>query len=295
MNHSPVYSSKDITKLYIGINRMADETKNLVELAKQGNSYALEKLILKIQNRIFRFALKMMQHRSDAEDTSQEILIKIITKLDSFRGESSFETWALTISANHIKNRLSRRAKKQMTFKDCENEIIKQIPDNSTQNFKAEEDLVVEEMRIACMQSLLQCLDTDHRLAYILGSTLELNSLEGAAVLEISPPAFRKRLSRARTRLRDFLSKNCDLFNKNNPCNCAVQSISAIKKGAINPEALNFAGKPISTSPAKNIKASLQELDELARATAIMKINQDFQAPETFIQGIQELIETRTI
>jgi RNA polymerase sigma factor (sigma-70 family) len=275
---------------------MTIDTDEMVKLARDGSREALENLIKGIQDRIYRLALKMMQHPIDAEDAAQEILIKIITNLDGFRGESSFNTWALTISANHLKNRIKSKAKMRWTFKDCEDAVLREKPDIESLNyFKGEQDLVVEEMRIACMQSLLQCLDADLRLAYILGSAMELSGAEGAAVLGISEPAFRKRLSRARTGLRDFLTKNCDLFNKENPCNCKSQAVSAINRGKIDPDNFKFVGKPVSKACKKNVEAHLATLDTLSREVALMRINQDYKAPEIFIQGIQELIENRTL
>jgi DNA-directed RNA polymerase specialized sigma24 family protein len=61
-----------------------------VERAKNGDKRALEDVIRGIQDLIYGLAIRMLWHPSDAEDATQEILIKIITHLDGFRGESSF-------------------------------------------------------------------------------------------------------------------------------------------------------------------------------------------------------------
>lgn len=270
---------------------MNTKTNELAAQAKEGNRKALEALVKSIQNRIYRFSLKMVYQPQDAEDATQEILIRIITKLDSFRQESSFSTWAMTIAANHLKNRKQNRKENWFTFKRCEDSVLKELPDPSTlTHCKAEQHLIVEEMRIRCMQGLLQCLDTDHRIAYIIGSTMELSSPEGAAILNISPSAFRKRLSRARESIRTFLTNNCDLFDAMNPCNCKSQATKAIRRGDIQPEKLQFAGHAVSKPPIADIKKALVNLDTVTREVELMRLNQEFKPPGTFPEIVKQML-----
>ncbi len=270
---------------------MLNDTNILVSHAKEGDRNALESLVKLVQDRIYRLALKMLYRPQDAEDAAQEILIRIITKLDSFREESSFSTWALTIAVNHLKNKKQNQKDNWFTFKRCEAAILKEIPDESTRtHFKAEQNLVVEELRISCMQALLQCLDKEHRLAYILGSTMGLSGPEGSFIMEISPAAFRKRLSRARESLRNFLTENCGLFDADNKCNCSAQAMSAVNKGYIKPDRLGFAGQPCSENFVSDVETKLAALDTISREIALMRINQNFQAPEAFLQGIGQML-----
>lgn len=269
---------------------MDSDIDKLVSLAKEGDRDALETLVKSIQDRIYKLALKMLYQPPDAEDATQEILIKVITKLGSFRRESAFATWAFTIAVNHLKNRQQNQKEKWFTFKRCEKLILKKIPDQSSIGLKAEQALVVEEMRIICMQGLLQCLDRDHRLAYILGVTMDLSGPEGAAILEITPSAFRKRLSRARESLRNFFNKNCDLFDHKNPCNCTSQAILAVNKGNIEPKRLWFTRQPVSVPLIPDVQTHLARLDRSAREVVLMRMNQDYKAPETFLQEIKQIL-----
>ena len=81
---------------------MGSDLERLVEAAKEGDKKALETLILKIQDKIYGLALRMLYNPSDAEDASQEILLKIITHLGTFRGESAFTTWMYRVAVNHL-------------------------------------------------------------------------------------------------------------------------------------------------------------------------------------------------
>ena len=81
---------------------MGSDLEWLVEAAKEGDRKALEDLISKIQNKIYGLALRMLYNPSDAEDAAQEILLKIITRLSTFRGESAFTTWMYRVAINHL-------------------------------------------------------------------------------------------------------------------------------------------------------------------------------------------------
>lgn len=81
-----------------------DDTSDaaLVERAKIGDRAALEKLVLRHQAWINNIAVRMVFQPQDAEEVTQEVLIKVITKLSTFKGESMFRTWLYRIAANHV-------------------------------------------------------------------------------------------------------------------------------------------------------------------------------------------------
>ena len=74
----------------------------LVEQAREGDEEALEAVVRALQDRIYNLALRMLWHPSDAEDATQEILVKVITRLRQFRHESAFTTWVYQIAKNHL-------------------------------------------------------------------------------------------------------------------------------------------------------------------------------------------------
>src|SRR5215470_7149331 len=91
----------------------------LVEKAKGGNRAALEKLVLRHQAWIYNIAVRMVFQPADAEEVTQEVLVKAITKLSTFKGESKFRTWLYRIAANHVLNMKRRSAEtKTLTFTD---------------------------------------------------------------------------------------------------------------------------------------------------------------------------------
>src|ERR1700752_252513 len=76
----------------------------LVEKAGNGDRAALEKLVLRHQAWVYNIAVRMVFHPQDAEEVTQEVLIKAVTHLGTFHGQSKFRTWLYRITANHVLN-----------------------------------------------------------------------------------------------------------------------------------------------------------------------------------------------
>src|SRR5258708_11056282 len=85
-------------------NSSDHEDQSLVLRARSGDRQALEDLVQRHQAWIYNIAVRMLHQPQDAEDATQEILIKVLTRLSSFEGRSSFRTWLYRIVVNHVLN-----------------------------------------------------------------------------------------------------------------------------------------------------------------------------------------------
>ena len=267
----------------------------LVQQAKEGDKDALEELVRRIQDRIYGLAIRMLYHPADAEDATQEILIKIITHLDGFRGESGFKTWSYRIASNHLLTTRRRRAEHwNFTFDKCERRIEKGLSYRGHQSFNEVEDgLFLEEMKIACMQALLLCLSREVRMVFILGVVFETTGIEGGEILDITPESFRQRLSRGRKQISDFLTTKCSLVNPKNPCHCEkILSFDIEEARVIDPENLLFADHSCHAKKTGQAITQLEELDELARVTALFRSQPDYAAPEAFSEIVKKLMDS---
>lgn len=276
-------------------SRVAESTlESLVEQVKAGDKDALEALIQRIQDHVYGLAIRMLWHPADAEDATQEILVKIVTHLGSFRQESTFTTWVYRIASNHLLTTHKRRVeRREMTFEQYEQQIDRGLSGVALKSpLEAEQSLLVEEIRIRCMQGMLLCLDRNLRIAYILGEIFEVISDQGGHILNITATAFRKRLSRARTRIRNFMRKKCSLVNPANPCHCAQQLTHAIETGSIDNHKLLFAEHPRHDRNDIGILNRLQEMDELRRVAVLFRSHPDYAAPEDFVEGVKELMNS---
>lgn len=273
---------------------MESTLEDLVQQAKEGSREALESLVRGIQDRIYGLALRMLGYPDDAEDAAQEILIKVVTHLDSFRQESKFTTWVYRIAANHLLTTRERLAENQaVSFEEYEAfleiDIASEWPKSVSE---AERSLIVKEVKLSCTHGMLLCLDRPHRITYILSEIFNIISEQGAYILDISPAAYRKRLSRARDRIRTFMLKNCGAVKAENPCHCDRVAPYAIQTQSIDPKNLLFAGHRCRDEGGGLSVAYLEELDSLQRVAALFKNHPDYAAPETFIESLKELVRS---
>jgi RNA polymerase sigma factor (sigma-70 family) len=212
----------------------------LAARAQSGEREALEGLLRGLQDPLYRLALRFLGHPEAARDATQEVLILVITQLSAFRGESSVTTWAYQVASRHLLRQKQRNQRAR--FEQLEAQLGQ--PENAIEPAlleTAEDRLLEEELFLGCTQAMLRALDPAARMAFVLGAVLELEASEAAAVLEVSVPTFRKRLSRARATLDAFVSKNCGVANSAARCRCAFQVNHAHRQGRLDPLHLRYA------------------------------------------------------
>jgi RNA polymerase sigma factor (sigma-70 family) len=220
------------------------EDRALVARARSGSREALEDLIRRHQGWIYNIAVRMLYHPHDAEDATQEILLKAVTRLSSFEGRSSFRTWLYRIVVNHVLNMHRGRVEQAALDFPAYGAALDTTPDlelPDPRTTSAEVRLLVTEAMISCVSGMLLCLDREQRLTYILGAILGVSDTVGAELLEISSENFRQRLARARRDLHSFMDDKCGLVNRANPCRCAKKTRGFIQAGHVDPEHLLFA------------------------------------------------------
>jgi len=220
-----------------------DDDLDLVRLATSGDRSALERLILRHQRWIFNIAVRMVFHPQDAEEVTQEVLIKVVTHLGTFHGESRFRTWLYRIVANHVLNMRRRGGEVQPQTFATYGAAIRDTPDLDLPDPKSvpvEVPLLVEEAKLACTTGMLLCLDRRQRLIFTLGEILGISDAVGGEILEMTPDSFRQALSRARRDLYQFMNGQCGLVNTNNPCRCPKKTKGFIDGGHVDPHQLLF-------------------------------------------------------
>jgi RNA polymerase sigma factor (sigma-70 family) len=270
---------------------VAESLHAVVSRAVEGDRAALDELVLHLQDRIYNLALRMLWHPQDAEDATQEILLKIVVNLGSFRGESAVTTWALRIASNHlVHTRRSRAEAQELSFSAFGEDLQRGLDPPNAPADRPDQALLEQEVKIGCTHAMLLCLDREHRLAYILGEVFELPGDEAASALGISAAAYRKRLSRARTRLREFMKAHCGLVSDLAPCRCSRRITPAIASGRVDPDQLLFVQRK-STHDA--VIAQSAEMDELHRIASIYRANPDCRAPVRLAEAVRTLLESR--
>ncbi len=262
-----------------------EELLALIEKATGGDKESLETVILSVQDFVFNLSLRMLGSFPDAEDAAQDILLKVITHLSSFKGESAFSTWVFRIAVNHLKNYQKHMfAKFPLSFEfygdDIKNGNKDDIPD-LTQNVEA--SILAEELKLSCTNVMLQCLDTESRCIFILGTMFRVDSRIAGDILGITPEAYRKRLSRIRSRMADFLTEYCGEYG-NGTCHCADRINYAIQNHRINPSQLSFTtAVPMETMA--EVKEAMEDIDDLSQTFSFCKAYQSPERLKAFIQN----------
>ena len=267
---------------------------DLISQAKNGNREALEKLVLRHQAWIYNIALRMVFHPQDAEEVTQEVLIKAITRLSTFQGDSQFRTWLYRITANHVLNMKRRGGEMQpLTFSSYA-DAINETPDLDLPDPKSvpvDVPLVVEEAKISCTTGMLLCLDRKQRLVFTLGEIFGASDTIGSEILEMSPDNFRQSLARARRDLYQFMNGQCGLVNANNPCRCPKKTQGFINAGHVDPHHLQFVSLHVRQirDAAANTVREIDDVVEQQYATIYRE--HPFLQPSEQVQWLRQVLE----
>jgi len=180
----------------------------LVTAARKGDLAAFEKLIKLYDRKVFRIANHITHHTEDAEDVVQEAFLKAYKNLDRFEGNSKFYTWLVRIAVNEALMKLrKRKSDKTVSIdEDIETEdgsVPREIADwapNPEQNYSQAE---LGEI----LEKTIQGLPAGFRTVFVLRDVEGLSTEETADALELSIPAVKSRLLRARLQLRERLNR----------------------------------------------------------------------------------------
>jgi RNA polymerase sigma factor (sigma-70 family) len=271
--------------------RMQQE-RELIEQAKGGSQQALEKVILQVQDQVYNLALRMLQVPADAEDATQEILLRVLTHLSEFRQESAFSTWVYRLATNYLLTTRQRRAERQnLTFQYLGSMLDENLARGETSiPDEYDEHLLAKEVQYHCTLGMLICLDRISRVAYILGELFEVSGEEGAYIMQTSPATFRKRLSRARAQLRAFVEQKCGIVRLENPCRCSKQVSREVQVGILKPGKLRYTTAEQVIPNEVDVHASMQELRELDKTAALFRSHPTYKAPGVLLNSIRQLL-----
>jgi RNA polymerase sigma factor (sigma-70 family) len=199
--------------------------QQLIKHANGGSKNALNQLIVAHESFIYNVAWKFTNSKDEASDLTQEVLIKVITKLSTFKGNSSFRTWLYRIVFNEFMQTKRRPMENKWENFDDFADKLNAIPSPEISDEEEEEQIYrTKTARVRCMSGMLMCLTREQRLIYLLGDVFQIDHNLGAEIFEVSKDNFRKKLSRTRKEFHAFMNKQCGLVNLDNPCRCSKKA-----------------------------------------------------------------------
>lgn len=259
--------------------------------AQSGDKHSLNKLLEKVQGKMYNISLRFLGNPHDAEDACQDINMRIIKNLSNFRGDSKFSTWAYRLAFNLLITKKSQRKPEfNLTFEIFSDGIYNGIGDNDTKEVdNPDYQQLLQEVRIACTVALLQCLDDEARMTYILGEIFEMDHIDGSRVLDITPSNFRKKLSRARTKVNDLTINHCGLVNQNNRCRCRKQVTKSIDMGRLNRDQLIYSDAN-SANDFPRVLKMIRALKETQRTAELIRQIPDDNQEARYIDWIRDSV-----
>lgn len=240
-------------------------TNEQIQKAVMGDVESLERIIDAVRQPIFNLSLRMLGFVHDAEDATQEILIKATTRLSTFRGDSKFSTWLYRIAVNYlIDYKKSPFYERPLSFEYYGNDIRSAAVDNVNEQIENDEKTrLADELKLSCTNVMLQCLDAESRSIFILGSMFRIDSRVASEIFGISAENFRQRLSRIRKNVASFLAENCGLAG--GVCSCSKRVNYALSQGRIAKGRYEFTTlEPLNTDLANEYTEEIEKLDELS-------------------------------
>ena len=180
------------------------DQENIIARARRGDADAFEQLVVAYRDQVFRLALRMCGNEADADEVAQEAFLSAWKALPNFRGDSQFSTWLYQLTT-HAAIDLMRREKRQIAAEDI-TEVSAPDPGPSPQQ-QAERSETRQAVRDAMGQ-----LSPEYRQIVVLRFLEDLSYEEIGAALKLPSGTVKSRLNRAKSQLKDILSKSGNLF-----------------------------------------------------------------------------------
>jgi len=279
--------------------KLANPGQDVIQSATNGDLAAIDTLLVTIQPGIFNLAVRMLGNREDAADSTQEILLKVVTHLGGFRGESAFTTWVFQIARNHLLTASTRsREHPEISLESIEEHLGAGLrfaatlddPHGMEHSLTPEDKLEARQIALSCTQNMLMALNREQRLAYLLDIVFGLSSDDAANVLGIKAATYRQRLARARTILEEFVRCSCGLANPEAACQCERQlpGIRHIQSAEPNSKSVSLIAT--SRGEQEESERNFNTLVRMSDAAALFRSHPTYRAPDSMISAVRAVL-----
>ena len=190
------------------ISEPLSEELTLVRAAKQGDDKAFEELVRRYDRNVFRIAQHITQNREDAEDVVQDAFLKAYRNLEQFQEQSKFYTWLVRIAVNEALMKLRRRKPERTVSLDEEIKTEDDSLPREVRDWSPNPEQMYNQGELReILTRTIQGLPSGFRTVFVLRDVEGLSTEETAEALELSIPAVKSRLLRARLQLRERLNR----------------------------------------------------------------------------------------
>jgi RNA polymerase sigma-70 factor, ECF subfamily len=181
---------------------------SLVQAAKGGDVEAFGELVKRYDRNVFRIANHITQNREDAQDVVQDAFLKAYENLEQFQGQSKFYTWLVRIAVNEALMKLRRRRPGRIVSLDEDVQTDEDSMPREVADWSPNPEQLYNQAELKdILGKTIQGLPPSFRTVFVLRDVEGLSTEETAQALNLSIPAVKSRLLRARLQLRERLNK----------------------------------------------------------------------------------------
>lgn len=177
----------------------------LIEQAQSGDKKALTELVKLYEQTVYNFSFKICRNKDRAEHTMQETFLSMVKSIGQFSGQSKLSTWLYRVVSNHCLMLARSEGKYEFASFEDEDSII---DEKSIADWKVTPDKVAENNELKeILDNAIEKLPADYRIVFMLRDVEGLSTEETAKMVDLTIPAVKSRLHRARSFLRDQLNE----------------------------------------------------------------------------------------
>lgn len=259
--------------------------ETMIKQAMNKDTAAQEQVLRSVSDLVYNLSLRMLGNPADAQDASQEICLRILDKLSTFRFESEFSTWVYRLSVNYLLRTREKRSRFEgLSFEIYANDLVEEhfdVPYESDVSAKQ----LAEELKYSCSNVMLQCLDERSRCVYVLGAMFHIDAQHGASIMDITPENFRQILSRSRRKVKDFLDSYCMTHGH---CDCMRRLGHAIRTHRLQPQNCEYLA--LKTLPKEQIQLYTKQMEEFEAQSDLFDSLPYYQA-EHVLQNVLKILK----
>jgi RNA polymerase sigma-70 factor (ECF subfamily) len=181
------------------------EELELIERTQRGDKKALAELVKLHENTVYNFSFKICRNKEKAEHTMQETFLSMVKNIKQFSGESKLSTWLYRVVSNHCLMLARSQSKHEFASFEDEDAVI---DEKNIADWRITPDRITENNELKdFLDKAIEKLPADYRIVFMLRDVEGLSTEETAKMVDLTIPAVKSRLHRARSFLRDELNE----------------------------------------------------------------------------------------
>lgn len=237
---------------------------------------------------IYSYAMKLTGNISDAEDLTQEVFLTALEKLDQVKNHDAIKAWLRSICLNHfLMQRRKKSTSSEISYDALPHKevIISDLLSQATYHTMVDEIIVsefIQKVHTVCFLTLVHRMGPTQRIVFSLIDMFHFSIKSVSELMDLSVPAVKSHLNRARLKIDEELLSKCGLLDVNNPCTCKAWQAFVLEREE---RRASFYEHTISQMSEEERNQSIEKIRKLFADLS------DFQPSDTWRQSLTKKLE----